>query len=124
MASTTEKVTHPPLLGLEELPPRAGLLDRPEIQAVEAWLRDSAAAGVLWVHGPSGSGRTTAVAAALSRAAARYRAAKRIACFEGISVEELLYEASSILRQVGSESLSQVLDQRVPIQSKVVVLLE
>jgi tetratricopeptide (TPR) repeat protein len=120
---TAEHDSGPPPLGLEEIPPRAGVLDRPEIQAIESWLRGPAAAGALWVHGLPGSGRTTAVAAALRRAPPERRALKRVACSEGVSVEEVLYEASAILRQVGSEMLSQALDQRVPVRSKITVLL-
>jgi tetratricopeptide (TPR) repeat protein len=123
MAAAAENASHPPLLGLEDAPPRPFAVERPEAAAVESWLLDPDATGALWVHGPSGSGRTTIVAAALHGAASRYRAAKRIACFDGMSLEEVLYEASIILRQVGDESLSQALDQRVPLRSKVAVLL-
>src|SRR5262245_60734841 len=103
---TDDPGTRPQLLGLGDILPGAGLLDRPEALAIASWLHDPAGTGALWVHGPPGSGRSQAVAAALRDAAPRFLGAKRVACFEGLSLDEALYETSVLLRQVGSTGLA------------------
>jgi tetratricopeptide (TPR) repeat protein len=113
-----------PLLALGCAPPRAGAIAGPEIAAIEAWLRDPAAPGTLWVHGPAGSGRTTAIAEALRRRPGPPRAAKRIACHDGLSLEEALDEANDLFLQLGNETLARVLDQRATFRAKVAILFQ
>ncbi len=111
------------ILALGDIPPRGGVVETPVLAEVDAWLRAADTRPALWIHGPSGSGRTTALATAIRRSWDVPRHAKRIACFPGMCLEEILEEASDILRQVGSDALSRVLDQRSLLGSKVSILL-
>ena len=113
-----------PLLSLGDVPPRAGVVERPEILSVESWLRDPDAGSTLWIHGPPGSGRTTVVASAIRRAGAAGLPAKRVACSAGLSLEEALDELKDFFSQLGSPALANVLDQRAVLCSKVAVLFQ
>lgn len=112
------------LLALGDVPPPQGPLDLPGIWAVEDWLRDPGGRPVLWVHGPTGSGRTTLVGTAIRRQREAAPRVKRVACFRGVSLEEILDEVSEFLDQTGDRALSSVLDQRVPLMAKVGVLFQ
>ncbi|HVR75152.1 MAG TPA: tetratricopeptide repeat protein, partial [Planctomycetota bacterium] len=49
---------------------------------------------------------------------------RRVSCFRGTSLEEILEDVSGILAQVGNTALHDVLEQRVPLRSKIAVLFE
>ncbi|HVR76265.1 MAG TPA: hypothetical protein VMT52_18190, partial [Planctomycetota bacterium] len=70
MPTDTGEKSRPPLLILGDVPPRWDLIDRPALRQIEAWLLDPEAPATLWLEGPAGSGRTTAVAGVLRRAGA------------------------------------------------------
>lgn len=115
--------TPPRLLSLGDVPPRRGVELRPELEAVKLWADSSSGRPGLWVHGPRGSGRTTAIAEALRRSTLPH-AVRRVACFPGMSLEEVLEHAAQLFRQTGDEGLAGVLRQRAHVRSKVFVLLE
>jgi tetratricopeptide (TPR) repeat protein len=124
--STPNLEGEPPgrVLALGDVPPRAGMIEREIIAQIADWLRSPGGRPCLWVHGPAGSGRTTSVAAAIRLSGGGGRHVKRVACFAGISIEEVLDDASNLLRQTGIDSLARVLDQRAHCRSKVAVLLQ
>lgn len=111
------------ILALGDVPPPGGVIDREEIRAVRSWLGTPDAAPLLWVHGPPGSGRTAAVAAAI-RAHASGLPALRLQCHDGSSVEEVLHAAGRFFTQIGCDTLDRVLDQRSTICAKVSVLFQ
>lgn len=116
----------PPHLG--DFPPRGGLTDRAPIGAIAAWLASSSKPG-LWVHGPAGSGRTTALAAAIRRhvdrePGARELRVKRVVSFSGMSVEEMLEDVAPFFRQAGIPTLEAVLGQRAFLHAKILILMQ
>ncbi|MBI4604830.1 MAG: tetratricopeptide repeat protein [Planctomycetes bacterium] len=119
---TPSRNTVQPLLSLGAVGPRTDFDGSPAIREIRAWLDDPRAPATLWLRGPPGSGRTTAVAAALRRPGPAPRHAKRIACWAGTSLGEVLEDAATTLRQVGSESLARALAQRSQLASKIAVL--
>lgn len=80
-------------------------------------------AGGLWVEGPDGSGKTTAVVSAI-RSSERIVAAKRILCVQGLRFEEVLFRLADFFRQLGLDDLHRVLHQRTNLVSKLQVLLD
>jgi len=112
------------LIALGDVPPRQGVIERPVIGDIAAWLQDADAPATLWVHGAATSGRTTAVAAAIRRTSAAGRNAKRVSCFRGFSVEEVLDEVSNVFQQAGNPALANVLVQRAHVRLKIAVLFE
>src|SRR5687768_5599108 len=71
--------------------------------AVQEWL--VAGDSVLWLRGPAGSGRSTAVGAVVRRVLAErpqlLRGAFRVECAPGMRFEETLFELNQFLRQLG-----------------------
>src|SRR5262245_13029213 len=94
--------------------------------AVHQWL--VAGDSVLWLRGPAGSGRSTAMAAAVrgvfSEQPQLLRGALRVECAPGMRFEETLFELNQFLRQLGIFELDTVLNQRTSLSSKVAILLE
>jgi tetratricopeptide (TPR) repeat protein len=88
------------------------------------WLRSPAAGGALWVYGEPGSGRTTAVAAALECPGSGSFHVKRVACWRGSPLEEVLEDIAAFLQQLGSDALASTLSQRSFTTAKVGVLLQ
>src|SRR2546422_3063673 len=121
MSETEREPDAVSLLALGRLWLPSDLLDRPEISSIHGWL-EGREGPCLWVHGPAGSGRTTAIAAAIGRAAPRM--AKRVLCASGTSFEQVLDEVSFVLRQAGNLVLANVVDQRASLRSKIAVLFQ
>ena len=112
------------IIALGHLAPRWQLLERAETARIEEWILDPGAPCALWIHGPPGSGRTTAAAAAIRRSApAAGLSARRVAAHRDIILEEALDELGALFRQLGSDQLELALAQRSLTRSKIAVLL-
>ncbi|MGQ9592784.1 MAG: hypothetical protein ACUVYA_21100, partial [Planctomycetota bacterium] len=96
--------------------------ERPEIAAARRWLAE--AAGVLWVHGRSGSGRSWIVASALRECPALGLNAWRVWCSRGHTLEEILDETATFFFQAGDARLRAVLEQRIGLGGKVAALFD
>src|SRR5688572_3617298 len=113
------------LIALGHIAPRWQLLERAETARIEEWILDPSAPAALWIHGPPGSGRTTAAAAAIRRAApAAGLSARRIVAHGDLVLEEAIDELGTLFRHLGSEQLELALAQRSLGRSKIAVLLE
>jgi tetratricopeptide (TPR) repeat protein len=78
----------------------------------------------LWVHGPSGSGRSSAIAQAVRRAAGGFRTVRRVQAFPELLFEEVLDHAAALLAQAGDTSLSRALEQRTSAEARIALLFE
>ena len=112
----------PALKVLHSSAPAAGLIWTNACQAVASRLA-TRTESVLWIEGPAGSGKSTAVGEALRRCEST-STALRVECFRGMRLEEVLYEIAAFLRQIGSPRLAAVLDQRTSMRAKWSVFLE
>lgn len=110
------------LLAIGTLPDPSSAIERPETEAVRRSLSEPA--GVLWVHGDPGSGKTWSAALALAGCSELGLNACRVRCSEGYSLEELLDAASTFLLQVGDARLQAAMEQRIGLGGKVAALLE
>ena len=113
------------LIALGHIAPRWQLLERNETARIEEWILDPGAPCALWIHGPPGSGRTTAAAAAIRRAApAAGLSARRIVAHADMVLEEAIDELGTLFRHLGNDQLELALAQRSLGRSKIAVLLE
>jgi tetratricopeptide (TPR) repeat protein len=79
--------------------------------------------GTLWIEGPTGCGKTTAVATAL-RGVANVLGIQRVDCSWGPRLEEVLHTVGNFLLQLGIGALKRVLGQRSLLRNKLSVLIE
>jgi tetratricopeptide (TPR) repeat protein len=112
--------TNPPLVALDGFVPPDPLVETSALGLAGKSI--AAGRSLVWVQGEAGSGKTTAVARALS-SSRDFAGIRRIACFPGLRLEEVLYAVNDLLRQLGINDLAMVLDQRSPLLAKLGVLL-
>jgi tetratricopeptide (TPR) repeat protein len=94
-----------------------------DVDSLTTWLMDSAAPKLLWVDGPPGSGRTTTVARALMSPGVPTCPCRRLRCYAGMPVAEVLEALGDLLQHAGNESLNTALTQRTAPLARVAVAL-
>ncbi|MBN1441945.1 MAG: tetratricopeptide repeat protein [Planctomycetes bacterium] len=120
--STPSGNARPELLLLDVPPATGGAVITRDFRRLAERLT-TRSGGVLWVEGPDGAGKTTALAAVVPLVRG-LRAVQRIECHPGLRIEEALYRISDFLRHIGIHDLSRTLDQRTSLASKLEVLLQ
>ena len=109
------------LYALDVPPPVNQLVDTHARQALSYRLTSSSWS-VLWVEGPTGAGKSTTVANTLLHTGG-FRGMQRIDCSSAPRIEEVLYQVSDFLLQLGIDDLHNVLNQRSAFRAKLGVLL-
>ena len=96
---------------------------RHDVECLSSWLTDCAAPKLLWLDGPPGSGRTTVVARALEALKGTVVPCRRVRCYPGMPLAEVLEALGDLLEHAGNSSLNTTLGQRTAPLARVAVAL-